>query len=98
MALAQRWFPSLWRNLIPWHVELDPRARHEQEAVQHLLRKLSVQQEGTSHVISVSFTATDPKKAAQIANAVVAQYLNNQFEAKYQATDRAYTWTADSGP
>jgi succinoglycan biosynthesis transport protein ExoP len=92
LALAQRWFPSHWRDLIPWNVDADPRARQEQQAVQICLRKLSVQQQGTSHVITVSFTTTDPKKAAQIANAVVAQYLNNQIEAKYQATDRAYTW------
>jgi polysaccharide biosynthesis transport protein len=90
-ALAQRLLPSGWQNFVPWDVDVDPRARRE-EAAQHLLRQLSVEQDGTSHVVSLSFTSADPNKAAGIANALGAQYLDNQIQAKYRATERAYDW------
>lgn len=47
-----------------------------------LERYLRVGQERTSRVIGVSFTATDPKKAALIANRVVQLYVESQSEQK----------------
>jgi succinoglycan biosynthesis transport protein ExoP len=93
LVLAQHWVPPQWRSLIPWTLPVDLHARHEEEAVQHLLRALSVQQEGASHVITVSVTSNEAEKAALIANALVTQYVDGQIEAKSRTTERAYTWT-----
>ncbi|HXT77963.1 MAG TPA: polysaccharide biosynthesis tyrosine autokinase [Acetobacteraceae bacterium] len=91
VSLAQQWLPSAWQDLVPWEAGADPQRRRE-EVVDHFLRQLSVEQNGTSHVISVSFTSADPSKAAEITNALGKQYLDNQVEAKYRATERTYNW------
>jgi len=52
-----------------------PAASH---ALDDLNRGLKVLQERTSRVISVSFTAKTPERAAAVANAVVQQYVSDQ--------------------
>ena len=44
-------------------------------ALDAVRRNLSVRQVGTSHVITVKFTASEPQKAAQIANKLIRIYL-----------------------
>ncbi|MDH6264381.1 polysaccharide biosynthesis tyrosine autokinase [Bradyrhizobium sp. BR13661] len=47
---------------------------------------------GLTYVIQVGFLSLSPGRAAQIANATADAYINDQLEAKYQATRRASTW------
>lgn len=84
--------------------QADREARGEEGALEHLdeeilarvvdrfLDVLTVSRDGESDVILVSFTSTDPKKATQIANALVASYTNSQMETKVQETARAAEW------
>lgn len=60
-----------------------------------LRRKLSVSQIGVSYVIGISVENTNPKLAAEIANAVADNYIDSQLDTKMQATLRANTWLGD---
>ena len=64
-------------------------------AVATFQRRLQIKRVGLSYVIQISFTAYDPERAAQIANAVADAYITDQLEAKYQATRRASAWLQD---
>jgi uncharacterized protein involved in exopolysaccharide biosynthesis len=43
-------------------------------------------------VIGVAFSASDPERAALIANAFVDEYLQSRLEAKFQSSQRANVW------
>lgn len=66
-----------------------------QHIVDALLGGLSVQRVGLTYVIDVSYTSTDPVKAAKIANAFADRYLLEQLEAKFDATRQANSWLND---
>jgi succinoglycan biosynthesis transport protein ExoP len=56
---------------------------------------LKVTRLGASYFIDVSYSHSEPKTAASIANAVAESYLDEQLEARYQAAQRAATWLSD---
>lgn len=66
---------------------IDPVAR--QRAIGAALGGLSVNRDGLSYSISVAFEHTDPVRAAQVANAIVEQYVAGQVDNKAGATGRA---------
>jgi succinoglycan biosynthesis transport protein ExoP len=47
---------------------------------------------GYSFVIAISFISDKPERAAQIANAIVEAYINDQLEARYEVARRANVW------
>ena len=53
---------------------------------------LRVTRIGRSYVVDISYTSLDPEKAARIANESAEAYINDQLEAKFQATQRAGGW------
>jgi succinoglycan biosynthesis transport protein ExoP len=55
-------------------------------------KNLGVTAEGLSTTLTVSFTARDPEKAAQIANTLVDTYIDDQTDAKRQVGDRTTAW------
>ncbi len=63
--------------------------------VDAFLERLTVKREGRTFAIAVSFAATDPEKAARIANAVAEHHLLAQLAQKVERahTDRA--WLAE---
>src|ERR1700733_10705735 len=63
------------------------------EALASFEKRLSVNRVGMfSFVIAISFISNKPERAAQIANAIVEAYINDQLEAKYEITRRANDW------
>ena len=54
--------------------------------------RLNIKRVGLSYVINIAFRSLQPERAAQIANAVADAYIDDQLEAKYQATKRASVW------
>lgn len=56
--------------------------------------KLNVVPVPRSRVISISFSSTDAKRAAAVANTVASAYVNSTREAKYENTRRAAEWLA----
>lgn len=53
---------------------------------------LRVTRLGRSYIEQISYTSLDPQKAATIANAISDGYIDDQLQAKYEATHRAANW------
>ena len=89
-GLMQRFFSFL---------ELAPAVRLERsneqltrEAVKRVKGNLEVTRLGLSYVDQIAFTSLDPDKAANIANAFADAYVEDQLQAKFEATQRAGRW------
>jgi polysaccharide biosynthesis transport protein len=74
---------------------LDPEAALERKAVENFLSRLTVYREDVGNVINVAFASAEPKKAADIANAVADTYIATTFEAKYNSTKTMSQWLQD---
>lgn len=59
------------------------------ELVRRLEKSVDVARRGLTSVIEVTATSKSPKKAADIANAVVAEYLNSQIDSMMASAKRA---------
>ncbi|WP_440637769.1 GNVR domain-containing protein [Bradyrhizobium sp. PUT101] len=64
----------------------------EHAVVEQVQRNLRTERVLTTYVLSLSYRARTPDKAAKIANAVANAYLVGALEAKYQSTKRATEW------
>jgi exopolysaccharide transport family protein len=53
---------------------------------------LRVMRTGRSYIEQISFTSLDKDKAATIANAIADAYIEDQLQAKFEATRRASAW------
>lgn len=60
-----------------------------------LLNKVSVRSIPLSLVLQITTETESPEKAARIADAIVAQYVNDQVAQKQKATQEAATWLED---
>lgn len=67
-------------------------AARREEALRYLSSNMALRRVGRTYVLEVSFTSTQPEKAAQIANAYTQAYLDDQFSANFEATRRATDW------
>ena len=67
-------------------------AREAAALLERFLERLSVEPEDASRLIRISFTSTDPSKAALIANKLVEEYLESQLETKSEGARRAAEW------
>ena len=63
-----------------------------EETLKAFQQRLRIRQQGESYVIKVSFTSTDPIKAAQIANGVADRFINYQLNSKRLVTCKASEW------
>lgn len=60
--------------------------------INNFLQNLSAVPRGRSRVVEITFLSRDPELAAAVANAVGEQYITEQLDAKYEATERATKW------
>lgn len=65
------------------------------EIVRKIEMGTSVHRVATTYFMEVSFAHENPELAAAISNAVAAAYLDEQLEARHQASQRAATWLSD---
>jgi capsular exopolysaccharide synthesis family protein len=72
-----------------------PQDQETTATIDQFLSRLRVNNSGQSYGITISFLSEDPTKAANIANAIIDQYLVTQLEAKYDAMRRANLWLSD---
>ena len=86
------------KELIGWksdsNATIDPNAALERAAIESFLTRLTVYRED-GNVINVSFASVDPKKAADIANAVADTYIAITSEAKFSSTKTMSQWLQD---
>ncbi len=95
VELLASWLPDEW--LIATGLAEEPHPADtpqsvelvRQAAIERFDDRFKVTQEGRSYVIGVSFTSTDPKKAATIANRAAELYVEGQRRLKLDATVRA---------
>jgi capsular exopolysaccharide synthesis family protein len=66
--------------------------RERVRIISSLLRALTVEPQAGTWVIDVSVVSASPVQAARIANTMAELYLNDQLEAKFEATKRAADW------
>ena len=59
------------------------------------LASLSVRRVPNTRLMDVSFEATSPELAAQILNAHIKNYIEQNFQSRYEATTRASGWLTD---
>lgn len=59
-----------------------------------LLENMSISSADRADVVSVSITASNPNVAADIANAIADEFLIDQLETRFEATERASQWLA----
>ena len=59
------------------------------------LGSLSVKRVRNSRLMDVSFESTSPLLAAQIVNAHIKNFIEQNFQSRYDATTRASTWLTD---
>lgn len=57
-----------------------------------LRKNLVVTRVGRSYIEKIGYTSLDPAKAARIANAFADAYIEDQLDAKFEATHRASVW------
>jgi len=59
------------------------------------LGALSVKRVPTSRLLDVSFESTNPLLAAQTVNTHIKNFIEQNFQSRYEATTRASTWLTD---
>ncbi len=66
----------------------------EERVLEHYYERLSAYQVEKSRVVAVDFQSEDPELAAKVANAIGAEYLAMQQQAKREAMKQAGLWLA----
>ena len=83
-------------KLIPWKQSDQDTARNEATErtmiANELTKRLEVENDGRSYSIAIRYRDTDADRAAKIANAFANQYLVDQLEVKFDASQRANEW------
>lgn len=68
----------------------------ERAKIDQLLTNLQVSNDGRSYTIYISFRASDPIYAAQVANAYAHSYLDHQIAVQRSATRRVSDWLGET--
>lgn len=89
-APSRNYFRSALYQLFP--DSSDSETSLVRRAVNVFLANREVTRLGRTYVLDVSVTSLNPARAAQLANAIAEAYIDDQLEAKYQATRRAGGW------
>lgn len=71
---------------------VNPNDTIERRIVGRMRGFLTIKQQGSSYVISISGTAEDPELVALIVNTVAEEYIASQLEERIQGTRRATAW------
>jgi succinoglycan biosynthesis transport protein ExoP len=88
-SLKQRIFSLIWSTA----PAPEPSSEEILRSVIGQLRgNLRVTRLGRSYIEQIAYTSLDPNKAARIANAFADAYIEDQLEAKFEATRRASIW------
>lgn len=90
---------GIFAGLFPEEIEVEQvvdeaaRAARLRLAIEGGVRgRMGVSRVGRTRAIRISFTSTNPAKAALIANTIADLYIVDQLETKFEATQRASAW------
>ena len=102
-ALKQSWLVYLtWLNPLTWlpnnsSAFLSPEEKQQKlrdAIITRFEKHLDVTQLQLSTALKIEFSAAQPAKAARIANAIADAYVEDQLNAKFEATLKATQWLA----
>lgn len=94
-SLKKKGLGKIKQLLLAFGFGEDPRLQTpEQRALDRLTDGLTVYQIPDSNVVAVKYSSSDPKTAAEVANALVKIYVASTAETNSQPTTRARDWIA----
>ena len=94
----REYIPEEWLNAVFGDgqeealTEEDRRAREKARVVDAVQKALDISNKGRSRVIVIAFESKDSKIAALTSNTLADLYIDDQLEAKFEATQRASNW------
>ncbi len=91
-ALIAALNPMKWFGLRNTEAEAQNIDRERNAVARNILSCISVSPIGLSTAMKISFQSKNPQKAARLAGAVANAYVEDQLEAKFQATQKATQW------
>jgi capsular exopolysaccharide synthesis family protein len=92
LDLRQRFLALLWRQELVAVEAPKPAAPDESALVGGFLSRVSVDPVRGSRLVDVSFDSVDPKFAAEAANALMAEYVDQNLQVKLQTSENMLTW------
>ncbi|HWQ52166.1 MAG TPA: polysaccharide biosynthesis tyrosine autokinase [Bryobacteraceae bacterium] len=81
-----------WRRALALIRRAPVSPRHE--TLEELTKNLEVRAQMNTRVVEILYSSTDPKLAAEIANALTAEYIEQNLEGRWQITQRTGEWLA----
>jgi succinoglycan biosynthesis transport protein ExoP len=81
---------TVWLGVEPANDVTGP-ARKEERIAEAVLKNLTIDRQGLTYVINITFWSQDPAKAVRIANGFAETYLQQQKDTKAAATREANT-------
>ncbi|MBZ0261274.1 MAG: hypothetical protein K8F90_11820 [Hyphomicrobiales bacterium] len=94
-SLKQKGVGKIKQLLLNFGFGVDPRLQTpQQRALDRLTGGLAVYQIPDSNVVAVKYSSTDPRMAAEVANALGKIYVASTAETNSQPTTRARDWIA----
>ncbi|MFZ4761645.1 MAG: GumC family protein [Alphaproteobacteria bacterium] len=98
--LDRRNMPSFIASLLPKKdIETLPSEQRQtvirERVIDEVLKQLSVQALRETLVIEIRFDSKSKSLAYQVPNAIVNEYLNQQLEVRFSATERATKWLSE---
>jgi len=97
-ALLRRIDPRQWlQDTPPVSVLTDQqrKAKERDDLIDRLLGGVNAKSRGRSTALEISFVDPDPARATQIANTLADAYVEDQLNAKYEASQKATQWLSD---
>jgi succinoglycan biosynthesis transport protein ExoP len=64
----------------------------ERKALETVNRKIRARRVGSTYIINVTYSSTDPNEAATVANVTVDEYIKGQLQTRLEAANQASSW------
>ena len=85
--------PTAWfQNAISTKTTAEEIIDEKDDVIDRFEKRLSISPIGLSTAIDIGFDSIDPEKSSRITNAVADEYVEDQLNAKFEATQKATQW------
>ncbi len=64
----------------------------ERKALETVNRKIRARRVGSTYIINITYSSTDPNEAATVANVIVDEYIKGQLQTRLEAANQASGW------